>query len=406
MESRKSKKKLQRTTTPKVSDMQFKTLNENCNSQPRILLKVKQKDDNSSNTETSVTIATKASHSKQDPQQQRDQLKPKHSHASLQTTADNMIKSINLISTNNTLNVHALDYLQEANSDFIVIGTIGMQGAGKSTILNLLAAGACRKDMALSSNGLEVFSVNSIFTQKDSNGFEDVFHCILPEIRMHITKDRVILLDSAPVLSNRGQKDFVVSELEDIRKIIMLLNVCHIVMVLQEEYFNINFIRLILCAEMMIQLDHKNNLTPKLLFVKNKCDRKKITTQEIDLHEMYYKHLFKGSRIHIYNNICESQRVNIIHFPKLDNDDIYVLASVQKLRRWVFLTPTHDAVENPETLTEKSWFQIVTKVMESYNNNYFLRKYENLKEKYNLHNHVNVVENAAKDKNYLNFVDT
>lgn len=48
------------------------------------------------------------------------------------------------------------------------------------------------------------------------------------EIRMHITKDRIILLDSAPVLSNRGKKDYVLSELDDIRRIIFLLSVCNV----------------------------------------------------------------------------------------------------------------------------------------------------------------------------------
>lgn len=70
------------------------------------------------------------------------------------------------------------------------------------------------------------------------------------------------------------------------------------------------------------------------------------------------------------------------------------------------MTPTDDTEEGRDILTEKSWSQIIYHVLEGHNNNYFLRKYENLKEKYNLHNHVNVVENAAKEKSYLNFVDT
>ncbi|XP_058457368.1 nonsense-mediated mRNA decay factor SMG9 isoform X2 [Malaya genurostris] len=378
---------LQRGTVPSTNETHYKSSKENYDSQPRILLKVKKKEDIPSKSEPVFTIAAKTYLPKTVSRQQKEQLPHWRTHESSHSMHNDMMKCIAIITDSLTLNVRALDYLQETNSDFIVIGSIGMQSTGKSSILNMLAAGT-------SNVSDEVFSVNSILTQ-DPDDFA---------IRMHITEDRVILLDSSPVLSNRGHKDFIVSELEDIQKIIMLLNVCHIVLVLQEDFLNINFIRLLLSAEMMIQKNkYESYLKPSIIFINNKCNRKDITTERNELFEIYYKTLFKDSKLQIFSNMCDSQ-VNILQIPKLNPDNLYVTTNVQKLRECVFLAPIHDTVRGQETFNEKVWFQIVTKILESYSNNYFIRKYDNLKEKYNLHNHVNVVENAAKEK-HMNFID-
>nr|XP_019560155.2 protein SMG9 isoform X2 [Aedes albopictus]XP_029734066.1 protein SMG9-like isoform X2 [Aedes albopictus] len=393
-----------------------KPLPDGSGSQPRILLKPKENADVQKKPELTITIATKNPPSVK-PEQQQPAAKeaaaikqrPVQEIPQAITIVNSMVKSVNLVNGNNALNTHAFDYLHENNSDFFVIGAIGMQGCGKSTVLNLLTAEPTEEAIrqAAFHVGGGVFPVASVFNRNEAAEFED-------EIRMHITKDRIIFLDSAPVLSNRGNKDFVLSELDDIRRIILLLSACHILLVLQEDYFNINFIRLLRCAEMMIQRDQKDTqyLNPRIVFLKNKCNRNSFTTQEKALHETIYKQMLKDTKLKIHSNEDIKEKINAMYLPKLsyDNflftDDESSFSCVLKLRQRVFMTPTHDAGEGRENLTEKSWSQIVHHVLEGHNNNYFLRKYENLKEKYNLHNHVNVVENAAKEKSYLNFIDT
>ncbi|KAL9705166.1 hypothetical protein quinque_008684 [Culex quinquefasciatus] len=269
---------------------------------PRILMKAKEKDCEKK-PEPTITIATKAGNAQQ-PQPGDDSKNPR----------------------------------------------IGTQYSGKSTVLNLLAStgGKHSIEQALRRG---VFPTNDIFSRKGSKELDE-------EIRMFITTDRIVLLDSAPVMSSRGRKDFIIGEMDDLRRILLLLNTCHVLIVMLEDDFNINFIRLLLCAEMMIQKEQKNahHLSPRLVFVKNKCEPKK--------------------------NCRTATPAKIFH------DSKYV------------------ANEAHEGFNEKMWSQLVTTVLEEHHNNYFLRKYENLSEKYNLHNHINVAESASKEKNYLSFIDT
>ncbi|XP_065092098.1 nonsense-mediated mRNA decay factor SMG9 isoform X2 [Ochlerotatus camptorhynchus] len=412
MDARKNKRSSNNKKASKHDSRGGKPVSDSSGSQPRILLKPKEHTDVQKKGEPTITIATKVSQARSDQQQTvKEGIKQRTPHETPQslTIVNRMVKSVNLVSSNNTLNVHAFDYLQENNSDFFVIGAIGMQGSGKSTVLNLLAADPTEETFkqAAFHVGGGVFPVTSVFTQCETGEFED-------EIRIHITKDRLILLDSAPVLSNRGKKDFVLSELDDIRRIIFLLSVCHVLVVIQEDYFNINFVRLLRCAEMMIQRDQKDMqfLNPRILFVKNNCARKNFALHEKKFYETMCRQLLGETKLKINSNQDDKEQINILYFPKLSygnflfTDDESSFSCIQKLRERVFMTPTDDTEEGRDILTEKSWSQIIHHVLEGHNNNYFLRKYENLKEKYNLHNHVNVVENAAKEKSYLNFVDT
>uniref|UniRef100_A0A1Q3F4E2 G domain-containing protein n=1 Tax=Culex tarsalis TaxID=7177 RepID=A0A1Q3F4E2_CULTA len=373
---------------------------------PRILLKAKEKDCEKK-PEPTITIATKAGN--RDQQSQSDDSKnprSKTTHDVAQTTpaVNTITESVNLLSVNNVLNIYAFNYLQDSNSDFFVIGAVGTQYTGKSTVLNLLAATG--KDSIETALRRGVFPTNDIFSRKGSKELDE-------EIRMFVTPDRIILLDSAPVMSSRERKDFIIGELDDLRRIILLLNTCHVLIVMLEDNFNINFIRLLLCAEMMIQKEQKNTqyLCPSLVFVKNKCERKNSTPQEAASYENIYKQLFKGSKLKIFSLEENCERLNIVTLPDLSDDSLLTTnaerwASVEILRQRIFMTPKNLANEVQEGFNEKRWSQLVTAVLEEHHNNYFLRKYENLSEKYNLHNHINVAESASKEKNYLSFIDT
>lgn len=82
---------------------------------------------------------------------------------------------------------------------------------------------------------------------------------------------------------------------------------------------------------------------------------------------------------------------------------------ITELRQQVFMSPRTPMILNSSSsFTEKNWSQLVISVWDNHKNNFFLRKYESIKDKYNLNNHISVENTGGhKDKNsYLNFIET
>lgn len=77
-----------------------------------------------------------------------------------------MTKSLKLIDDGVLYSEGVQEYLQE-NNDFIVVGVVGGQGVGKSTVLNLLSQSSVTEKMKKT-----LFNHKDI--QKDENGFENI----------------------------------------------------------------------------------------------------------------------------------------------------------------------------------------------------------------------------------------
>ena len=186
------------------------------------------------------------------------------------------------------------------NSDFLVVGVIGTQGVGKSTICNILVNERTNFDYH-----------TSIF--KDEDG---IFPTKLKphkcsarsrteSTHMFITSDRLILLDSPPVLCNSYKKDMITNELDDLRQIIVFLSVCHLLIVVHDDYcVNMSFMRLLHFAELMKPgMDNKpfiSDYFPNLLFVKNRAKRQDFTLAAQNKMDQMLKSLFRDSQLRIY----------------------------------------------------------------------------------------------------------
>ncbi|CAL8098204.1 unnamed protein product [Calicophoron daubneyi] len=147
------------------------------------------------------------------------------------------------------------------NTGFLVVGVIGLQGSGKSSLLNILA-NQLPNDASLLDGPFAVQSIKNILTNSPETGGIDLY----------ITQDRIILLDTQPLLSfsltnyhsqnassvSGAQMDIapatpgsnstvstltgpgnwsldVWAELSSIQVVAFLLNVCHVVVVVNND---------------------------------------------------------------------------------------------------------------------------------------------------------------------------
>lgn len=290
-------------------------------------------------------------------------------------------------------------YIQEQSNDFLVVAFVGPQNCGKSTLANLLL------DIDSNLQPSEKF-------QTRSRRHMTHLGQITEGIDIYITKNRVMVLDCAPLLSNLSYKDYILSELDDLKILTFLFNICNLVILVQEKYINPNVVRLIHAAEMMkIRNSNANEdeHLAKLMFVQNKAGMEQLTTQHSQDMKSAYKTIFQSSNINCYllqssNEEQEKsvENVNFVTIPDLNDtrNQEKIKRVVDNFRMQVFMSRRYATKHSQVTqFSEKMWLQSLTKTWDSQASNYFFKKYGNLKEKFNLLNHVSINDGLKYDKN-------
>ncbi|XP_074786410.1 LOW QUALITY PROTEIN: nonsense-mediated mRNA decay factor SMG9 [Athene noctua] len=147
----------------------------------------------------------------------------------------------------------ALEFLLE-QTDVLVVGALGLQGTGKSTVLSLLAGGQ---------------------PEEDPRAFP--FRAQAPELRerggaqtggidLFVTQERVVLLDTQPILSpalldhliNNDRKlppeyplPHTYIEMQSLQIAAFLFTVCHVVLLVQDWFTDLALYRFLQTAEMV-----------------------------------------------------------------------------------------------------------------------------------------------------------
>lgn len=231
------------------------------------------------------------------------------------------------------------DYLVETNVDFFVIGIVGTQGSGKSTILNFLV------DNSLDDYEGGIETINGILKGragifKTRSHTKEAVFSNMPStegIQMYITKYRTILLDCSPVLCNPYKKDGILNELDDLKMLIFLLSVCNLLVVVEEPGFNMHLMRLIQTAEnMKVDLFEKDlnelRMSPNILICKNKCRNRDFLPESKSRTNNLYKGFFHGSNLKlsaVYANRGmetssiswnREENMNIFYFPLINDN--------------------------------------------------------------------------------------
>lgn len=197
-----------------------------------------------------------------------------------------MTAPVKLLDLENSALVDAcLEYLSDQN-DFLVVGVVGYQGVGKSTILSLLAEPKLLnkkwvllmwswKILFFNYSIEKIIKINVVFNiLNDSHFSKYIFNIEKTEdletavhktngIDVYITNNRTLFLDTQPILSpssyirlfqqqdSLGKKfqhsDYCVEsndvEIQSLQLITFLYSVCHIVLFVQDYWFDPDFIR-------------------------------------------------------------------------------------------------------------------------------------------------------------------
>ncbi|XP_055902779.1 protein SMG9 [Eupeodes corollae] len=302
-----------------------------------------------------------------------------------------MTRPATVISSTSQINFNASKFLLKNNKDFLVVGVVGRQGVGKSTIMNLLAAEEINDE-----------TYTSIFKEQES-----IFPIkIKPNkgaawprtesIHMYITKDRMILLDSPPVLCNSYKKDELTNEMDDMHNLIIFLTVCHLVIFVQNDHFDMSLVRLFQMAEMTKpNQDTKpfvEDYYPNVLFVKNRAKRLDFLDVEKQMQDKMLRFCFADTKLKVFLGETDEQKKSSSSIPDADkivnsflvpeikgneassfHTDLQSIA--EDLRRRVFMTPRNQIYNAPGELTEAIWFELLTRTANEWNH-FFFRTYK------------------------------
>lgn len=254
-----------------------------------------------------------------------------------------MTKPMSLVNDHFLLSTAPFDYLVDNNPNFFVVGVIGPQATGKSTLMNLLCpTDTTGRQIQFFRNQDAAFATKRTTVEPTTDG-----------IHMYVTKDRTILLDCAPVLCNPYKKDYVLNEIDDLKMVIFMMSVCHLLIVVQEDMMNGGMLRLLHCAELMKPsldkdattissgLQQNEEYLPNVLFVKNMANTRDFQSVNVERINRMYKFFFSRSKLRMYagnhrpaDDIIEDanadgarrpaiqRNINFIVFPTIPNGNL------------------------------------------------------------------------------------
>uniref|UniRef100_A0A3B3TZ42 Nonsense-mediated mRNA decay factor SMG9 n=1 Tax=Poecilia latipinna TaxID=48699 RepID=A0A3B3TZ42_9TELE len=323
----------------------------------------------------------------------------------------------------------AMEYLRD-QTDMLVVGVIGLQGTGKSTIMSLLSANTPEEDQRS-----YVFRPQSQEI-KERGGNQST------GIDFFITQERVIFLDTQPILSpfildhviNNDRKlppeynlPHTYVEMQSLQIAAFLFTVCHVVIVVQDWFTDINLYRFLQTAEMLKPStpsashdstgssgsDDGAEYYPHIVFLQNKSRREDFCPRNVkNMHTvvdklMAYSHLkYKGTLSMLDCNIFPGleqeyldTEVNMFLLPAQENDGednlnktagTYPLFSllpgyrghptfstmVSKLRSQILAMPRCQLSHT--ILTEKNWFHYAARIWDGVKKSSALSEYSRL----------------------------
>ncbi|CRL08105.1 CLUMA_CG021217, isoform A [Clunio marinus] len=322
--------------------------------QPVILKKSDRNDESSKdkgpNSSNHLKVLSKVTNDSLDHVKMKMSVQPNSSH---QVTK--MKSSARLMLPNFNFEKKVLCYLDNSNNDFLVVGVIGVKSAGKSTLMNIIAdqnyVNFKEDDTSISFNKInEVFPTNL----KSYGG---------PFLDMFVTDDRIIILDTSPLLNNQ-EKEMFASESEDIKMVSTVLQSCHITFVVHNDYPNLAVNRILKIALNTIQKDNKHS--PIIEHVMNRIKPGKIISP---LDQRIFKR-------------CPIKIPDFLHADVRHHHDVNQIVLGFRERVMMMKRVTINAETPDEPFTEKSWIQKLSRQTAQFEDNYFIGRYVTIRDRF------------------------
>ncbi|MFH4981754.1 hypothetical protein AB6A40_008463 [Gnathostoma spinigerum] len=365
---------------------------------------------------------------------------------SLQSSASNttealpqMKAAIRLIGDSMEFTDYVQDYLSDSNTNFTVIGAIGPQGTGKSTVLSMLA-GNDHQDM-----------YRQYFFRPASREAVESCRFQSSKISILVTKSRLILLDCQAMYSSAILHDYVrcgrrgaistenyrkVSknaeicegklenqvEIESIQLISFLLQVCHTILLCVDWFVDIDVIRHMRAAEMLRStplpfpnatdsLRFKPNRQVNLVVIHQRAKSEDFRSSVIRQRSDHLRRLFEDSRLNVCGGvsvgsmqldgyIAAASKISYLPLAdmkpraksepgqqpvtpfgdsnQLKSASVEYSVSIRNLRLQLPSLHRDSFVLGDQTITEKQWYMLASKVWRSTLNSADISKYASL----------------------------
>lgn len=267
-----------------------------------------------------------------------------------------MTKSMRFMRPHFVLDEKFLELLDNENTDFGVVGIIGRNSVGKSTLINMIAN---QNYLNLTANNtrLEFQQQQEIFTTKPIK-YEGA------TIDAFITSNRIIVFDTSPIAANVQRRDMIVAESDDLKLLSILIQCCHLIFAVYDGGFpDLTLQRFVSSAQEITPKTKKHRA--QIVYVANRVEP---GTKPLLIDEQIHSGVqmtipdFSVSNVSLHHDI-----------PQI----------IQDFQEKAFMMKRYSMLDSDtEVFNEKKWAERIFKIVDGLRNEYFLRKYDSLREKY------------------------
>ncbi|XP_033747207.1 protein SMG9-like [Pecten maximus] len=394
---------------------------------PEKMVMLRNRDDAPSATSGNLTSIPASLTSGETPPPQPTHTVQRTQHFSSENSSQNrlapppeMTRCTKLVDESQMWQESAMEMLVD-QTDFLVVGVIGPQGSGKSTVMSLLAG-----------NSPDDNHRQFLFSPQTQDTVELCEHQT-SGVDMFVSGERIIFLDTQPVMSasvldrlirhdKKIGSEYSTAEncieIQSLQQAAFLMNVCHVVLVVEDWFTDTSFLRFLLTAEMLKPSspssnhdnpsgDDTSDYFPNLVFIPNKAAWDHFNVETFNSMQQTLIKVFETSKLKYRGSVTMADGkmlpglnrrsvktdVNLYPLPRIDSDGksdheaILTLLPeyrgypsfitlINGLRQQIYSLPREQLTH--ATLSEKNWFHYAARTWDAVKKSQLMAEYNRL----------------------------